>query len=387
MLNLKKLILITVFCLPLYLVRINLFQVSINILDLMILGCVLAWLVSTRERNEKIKLAVAKNKFFFSLVLLLLLGLFLGSLKSSDILSSLGIIKSWFVLPLIFSFLALQVFQKKSQVEAVFQGYFLSALAVALFSLGYFLVGNLTYDFRLAGIYNSPNYLAMYLAPAFIFGIQKILEKKSALTFSTVAPLVLLGVVVFLTKSYASWLAIGVVFLGLAYFYKKNISQKVILIFFSLVLLMSFWEVSSPKVENFLLSDRSSWASRKMIWEASIKIVEDNWFLGIGPGNFQEKYLEYQKYFPPYLEWAVPHAHNLYLNFWLSGGLLSLLAFLGIISWIGIAFWKDKNKRLLWGVLGVVAYFLLHGLLDTAYFKNDLAVIFWLSTFYFMAKD
>ena len=27
---------------------------------------------------------------------------------------------------------------------------------------------------------------------------------------------------------------------------------------------------------------------------------------------------EYQKHFPPYLEWAVPQPHNLYLAFWLQ---------------------------------------------------------------------
>lgn len=29
--------------------------------------------------------------------------------------------------------------------------------------------------------------------------------------------------------------------------------------------------------------------------------------------------------------------------------------------------------------LGIMFYFLLHGLVDTTYFKNDLAVIFWLN--------
>jgi O-antigen ligase len=121
-----------------------------------------------------------------------------------------------------------------------------------------------------------------------------------------------------------------------------------------------------------------------MIWQSSGKILSDNWLLGIGPGNFQDKYLEYQKYFPPYLEWAVPHPHNLYLAFWLYGGLVGLVSFLVILYFF---FKKVETPKL--GVstgvkyiaLGVMIYVLLHGLVDTTIFKNDLAVVFWLTYF------
>ena len=127
--------------------------------------------------------------------------------------------------------------------------------------------------------------------------------------------------------------------------------------------------------------ERSSFSSRIMIWKSSIKILKDNWVVGIGPGNFQETYLQYQKYSPPYLEWAVPYPHNIFLAFWIQAGIIGLVGFLLLISsW----FWKVlKNKKpqdenLRCAVLGVMFYILLHGLVDTTYFKNDLAVIFWL---------
>jgi O-antigen ligase len=118
-----------------------------------------------------------------------------------------------------------------------------------------------------------------------------------------------------------------------------------------------------------------------MIWQSAGKILEDNPTWGIGPGNFQEKYLEYQKYYPPYLEWAVPHPHNLYLAFYLYSGILGLAAFLlSIFFWLKKIMAQKKEATVL-VALGIIAYFLLHGMVDTTYFKNDLAVIFWLAFF------
>ena len=116
-----------------------------------------------------------------------------------------------------------------------------------------------------------------------------------------------------------------------------------------------------------------------MIWRSAGRLIEDNWLWGIGAGNFQEKYLVYQKYFTPYLEWAVPHPHSLYLSIWLYGGALGLAGFVGLIFFWFRSFWRlQKNPNLRFIGLGIMFYILLHGIVDTTYFKNDLAVVFWL---------
>jgi O-antigen ligase len=182
----------------------------------------------------------------------------------------------------------------------------------------------------------------------------------------------------YLTYSYASW---GALFLSLMIIVSaaKKIKIKYFLLSLLLVGAVFLVQADKGKFQDLIgFSERSSLASRLMIWRASGKMIADNWFWGIGPGNFQEKYLEYQKYYPPYLEWAVPHPHNVFLAFWLSAGILGLLSFLGLEILFFWEFFKQQKNALKILALGVMLGILFNGLGDTTYFKNDLAIIFWL---------
>ncbi|MDP3962279.1 MAG: O-antigen ligase family protein, partial [bacterium] len=125
------------------------------------------------------------------------------------------------------------------------------------------------------------------------------------------------------------------------------------------------------------LENRSSFASRMMIWQSAGKMIADNPIFGIGLGRFQEVYLEYQKYFPPYLEWAVPQPHNLYFAVWLQTGLMGLIGFTLLIAWVIFLLVKNKSRESAL-LLGLLTLYLLYGLFDTPFFKTDLAFAFWL---------
>jgi len=134
------------------------------------------------------------------------------------------------------------------------------------------------------------------------------------------------------------------------------------------------------KFENIKnLGNRSSLASREIIWKSAGLMIQKNPVFGIGPGNFQNKYLEYQKYFPPYPEWAVPQPHNLFLAFWLEAGIVGFAGFILLLA----QFFRDNKKAIennrLYGTLCLVImlYFLIHGLVDTTYWRNDLSTMFW----------
>ncbi len=408
----KFLIPATIVFIPSYLVKFSVFGIPTNVLEILILAC-FGWLVFSRtDRTDRI------NRIYVLAITLIFIGLLVSTLINENWRTSFGIIKGWFAAPLIFGWVLVKGRKGKGEeeregreeekeqaerVKSVLHWLYLSVFLVAATSFVYYFISDLTYDGRLKAFYLSPNHLAMYLAPGLIIGIYLIRnatlrltgkniqgwrllayagKRHSSLFFYVISLLIIL-LSLYFTYSYAAWLAI-ILSLAVVYLIKnKKINKRTVSVSLIILLLIIASQWHTEKFNNLKNFSRSSLESRITIWQSAGKILKDNIILGIGPGNFQNKYLEYQKYFPPYLEWAVPQPHNLYLAFWLQAGIIGLAGFL-----VMLVFWlksqleiirKQKNGADIAAVpLGIMIYILFHGLADTTYWKNDLATVFWI---------
>ncbi len=70
------------------------------------------------------------------------------------------------------------------------------------------------------------------------------------------------------------------------------------------------------------------------------------------------------------------YPHNLILNFWSELGLAGVLLFVWMIGKMIFLIIK-QNGFIALGLLGAIMVIAVHGLVDVPYFKNDLAVLFW----------
>jgi O-antigen ligase len=202
--------------------------------------------------------------------------------------------------------------------------------------------------------------------------------------------LVVILLTFYFTYSYAAWISIlatsAFLFILKYPAFSRTNAIKIALTFFLILILFFATQLHNPKFSDLLSGDsRSSFASRITIWDASLKMIANNSVFGIGAGNFQNTYLTYQKYFLPYLEWAVPQPHNLFLAFWLEAGAIGLTGFAMIIycifsSLVG-AIKKRQAGDLAYLFIAFFLCILLHGLIDTTYWKNDLSFLFWTFTF------
>lgn len=387
MLLTKKLLILTFACLPLYLLKLQILNVSVNVVDLLALLALMAWL---KEAEFKYFLAVLKeNKFFLISSFLLFVGLITSFLSNDPSLSSLGIILGWFLLPFLLFLFILHIGEPAFS-NSLLKSFYFGASLVSLFALIHKYLGVVSFDQRLSAPFSSPNHLAMFLVPAIFVGFfllhienkDKNNKKRSIYFLYLLTTLLALALTTYFTYSYAAWLSVILALLLTAIlsnsFSRKAFSKPLFacLLFFSLLAT----QIGSEKL-NILLEDgsRSSLASRKIIWQSSLKIITDNPWIGIGPGNFQTAYLSYQQYFQPYLEWAVPQPHNLFFAFWLQTGLLGLFGFFSILF---ILLQKNisriKSDFLSLMLLTFFIYFFFHGLVDTPYWKNDLSYVFWL---------
>ena len=383
--NFQKIIdfffLLTIFSLPLYLLRFTLFHIPTNLLEILALASIAFLLLSKKQALLKEWLGTLKPILTPSVILFS--GLLLSFLANPWTLQGLGIIKSWFIIPFLFSLSLPLVFNSDKRIRLALNTLYISIFSVSFLALIYSYMGILTYDQRLSAFYLSPNHLAMFLSLGFfLFPYLYFKEKGVFGRYLLPCSLLVIALASYLTFSYASWLAVFLSFLSLL-FINNSFSKKTSLFVLGVMLLSATFfafQYDEPKLKN-IADSRSSFSSRLMIWRTSVELTRDNPVLGIGPGNFQARYLDYQKYFPPYLEWAVPQPHNLYLAYYLQAGLLGLIGFLLLCyKWLTLGL-KQKDAAFSAASLGILFYVLIHGLFDTPYWKNDLAFSFWIMFF------
>jgi len=374
---------------PSYLIKI--YHWPITLLELFLLVFFVVWAIKKAKETDGFGIFFRSvvdlfGTGFFVAVFLIIFGTLLSTFLSTDWRVGAGILKAWILEPIIFSLILADIIKSRWELEWLVFALCLSATFVAAASLVYRINGWLTFDGRLAGWYLSPNHLAMFLAPGLIlagWGLF-VAEKKNQKITWAIAVLFLILALSF-TFSYGAWAAILAAMAFVVLSVNKNIERgkNGILLFCLglgvLFLAIGAWQVGDEKWVNLLAADRSSWQSRLMIWQSTYKILESHWLFGIGPGLFQSYYLDYQKFFPiPYLEWAVPQPHNLFLAWWLAGGILGLAGFLILLVTYFKNFILTKQKQLLQILLAAAfVYLLVHGLVDTPYWKNDLALVFW----------
>lgn len=378
----KILIFAVVFFIPAYLLRFGVFGIPTNVLEILIYSTFISWALEKQKVSWK-ELYENYQIYIFSVVLIFL-GLILSTLVNQNYREGFGIIKGWFFDPLLFAFILIQKIEGRKDIENIFKTLYFSAFIVSLIAFEYFFYGHLTYDGRLQAFFGSPNYLAMFLAPSVFIGffLKKISGRQDGIKkYVLPATLFLISLVIFLTYSYSAWISIIFSLLAVR-FIAKTLDKKFLLISALVLILLFLAQINNPKLRD-IFSERSSLSSRMMIWKSSALMIKNNLVFGIGPGNFQNKYLEYQKYFPFYLEWAVPEPHSLYLAFWLQSGIFGLSGLiLLILYWSKETIKKirsdQKNSTILAVSLGIILYVLIHGLFDTTYWKNDLSLIIWI---------
>jgi O-antigen ligase len=292
---------------------------------------------------------------------------------------------------------------KKNDINNVFKSMIFSGIVVSVISLAYLIQGEFNYQGRLQGIFDSPNFLAMYLAIPLIilianvclhkdtcrfcnakshsisadcgrFPMQTLLQTNIRLSLYLVSCILFL-VTMFFTKSFGALLGTLVVsgFGAGVYLYNKNKKRLLLGIIFAVFALIAV--LGLIKINS--LEGLKSFDARFVIWGQAVNVFLQHPLTGIGPGTFQD-------YFPPYPKWGVPQPHNVFLAFLIQTGLIGFIGFILILIWfIKLSFknfqFSISNFQSIFNfqLLLIMTYILAHGLVDTTYWKNDLAVVFW----------
>lgn len=386
-------LLIILSLLPSFLLRTQIFNIPTTWLELAIYILVLVWFM--RCLVNKNLFSTIRHTYKNYKILILGLGLWLltailATIASPDLRLSAGVLKGWWVDPIIFTWLLLVVTKNNQHIKYIFYSLLGGTVLLATYGLFEYIFGfGMQADGLLNSVFKPANYLAMLITPIIIIGLGLLLavkddqQTKLKVSLSLAISLVAL----YLTKSYGGLLGLGAGIFTLLLFIPDNKKRKKTIIAFIVLAIIGIGLISTQEKFQKIIRDneRNSLTTRLQIWEISTAVLKDNLWLGVGLGNFQQPYqaMAYSMYQPP-LEWEVVKAHNLYLNTWLEMGLLGLLSLVYLLiifsravsQAIPLLWSKQKSWWLLAGMIAAMVSILTHGLLDTPYFKNDLAILF-----------
>ena len=366
--------------LPTYLWRLSIFGVPTTFLELTIYVITLIWLTKLLRR-EAVWDGQAWRSYQVPLILLGA-GLLIGLTVSSYPTVSLGVIKGWFIDPLLIFGLLVSNLQKRTEVRQMILGLFISGSFLSLVAWYQVISGHfITIDQRASAFFTSANYLSLYLVPIIILSITLIDRSKWKNNWWAVLGIGSMLVAMYFTYSYAGWLALFVAGAMLIWLFTANKRWLAGVGLVLAVFIVSQWHL--PKFQQMLdLVGRSSTHVRLQVWQTSLLMIKEHWSTGIGLGLFEQRYPEFaNRLFHPPLELVMLHAHNLFLYFWINTGLVGLIGFLGILGMFFIQIvqaWRTRHDLIVASVGAAMLAILVHGLLDTPYWKNDLAAVFWI---------
>lgn len=381
---------LSIFLIPFYFFRLNLLGLPTNIFEISVFITLVLFLSDLFLHKKKIKLL----NFDWVMIAFLIFAV-VAVLLSPDKSTALGILKGWFIVPAIMYFVAKESISLKN-IHKLAIPLFLSLLVVSTWSIlqKFGVVSTLFYqagdqnfqqylsgNVRLFGPFASPNYLAMFIVPVFFLSLSlfskiKNIALKIIFLILESAPLYVL----YYSKSRGGILALAAALLILTIGYilnkfkiHRSSNLKAVIAFIMTVFAFLVYRLGfSPERDQ----------TRIEIYKYSWQMLKSNYLTGIGFGNFQNKIdmlSESNGNFQTFILPAALHPHNLYLAVWLYLGIGGFISFIILVSQFFARAFRALDEKIVIYPIAAMTAILVHGLVDTTYFKNDLSAIFFLT--------
>ncbi len=327
------------------------------------------------------RLPAARTPFDIPIALLLLAGL-IGIAVAPDHERALGIYRAYFIEALACFYIAVDLLRMRDEVRV-----FLAIAAVGMCAMAVGEIVSFAYVFAQhkllltdapAFLNTSPNSVAMYLEPPLAFALAfSVFPSRAKERWVALPVLGLLFVAIVLTLSRASYLAMAILAVVLILSLQN---RKWRLRAVGLIAVLGLITVEIPFVNERLLGLARSAVTRTSLYHQALQMLSERPVFGAGISGFATRVAPFR---PPNQPIQI-YPHDLWLSTWSELGLLGLLSFAVIffgLLWQGfrnLARTADIFRPLLWGAVGALVLYTVHGLFDSPYWKNDLSVEFWL---------
>lgn len=432
-------VLFLIAALPTYLIRFKIFGAPFTLLEAMILIIFAAWLITNfnelktnlanlfKRNNKKIKISYP---FQYEIILLLIISFFSAGIAGFSN-EALGIWKAYFFEPILLFIVIINIFKVKDLNKIIY------ALATSSFIVSFAAIWQKIFFSaeRAVSFFGYPNAVGLYLGPIillllglcadkiYFFKNQKSDKDQTISNFQTI--IIFLAVIfsvaaIYFAKSEGALVGIAAGFFVFGLLAGRKARIAAIIIILIALAGIYFSPLRSAAIKKITLNDFSGQV-RKQQWQETWKMLKDGRILmGSGLANYQKIFAPYhaggfyynkdndpdfmrkivvwgkdywKKVWQPVEIYLYPH--NIFLNFWSELGLAGMLLFVWVIGkffYVGVKIIENcirqptekienlkvmKSKYIVLGLICAMVVTVVHGFVDVPYFKNDLAVMFW----------
>lgn len=416
--------------LPAYLIRFSLFSLPSTLLEIMILITFAVWFIKEFWPNFKnsLKNQQKRKPYPFSweiiaLTILSFIAIFVAGFQNS----ALGAWKAYFFEPILVFILIINIYKNKKDWSKILWGFLLSAASIIILAIYQKITGQLIPNSfwaeeatrRVVSWFEYPNAVGLYLSPlililvGWLFSLPKKVSIQNIIKKSLIIAIILGSIIsVYFAKSEGALIGIaaGLLTFGLFSGGKKS-RITIITSLLILITILSSTNIRNTVWEKISFQDLSG-QIRLQQWKETINLLKEGHIIsGNGLSNYQRAVLPYhqegiffnrdkienfdaltwanldlqKKYWQPVEIYLYPH--NIFLNFWTEIGLFGALAFFWLFfkaCFLAFKLSRNKNpenrkeKYLTLGLFSSLIVIMTHGLVDVPYFKNDLAVMFFI---------
>ncbi|MFA5211421.1 MAG: O-antigen ligase family protein [Patescibacteria group bacterium] len=383
------------FLIPVYLIRFKILSIPTTLLEMMLIIIFINWIFKyKKDFLTKTKEFYKKNKLFFYSLIIFLISATLAIVVSSNTKSALGEWKAFYLEPILFFIILLTSIKTKKEINNLFfalvlSGTITSILAIYQHFTGFFVPYSFWENqntYRVTAWYGFPNAVGHFLGVIFPLAIYLIISnfKENNLKKIISSLFVFLAILaIFFAKSTGAIIGILASIFLLLIYYKKT--RLVTIIFSSVTLIIfTFIPLNNPIKQELLFQDRSG-QIRLNIWNETSEFLKVNPIFGAGLASYSQKIIPFHKQVNGENIEIFHHPHNIFLTMWVNLGILGLISFVFLNLYCFYKYFKEKNI-LKFFALTTLSCFLVMGLVDSPYIKNDLSFIYWFVLFLFFVR-
>jgi O-antigen ligase len=327
------------------------------------------------------RLPRARTAYDVPIVLLLIAGV-IGVVVAPDHLRAVGIYRAYFLEAVAIFYIAVDLLRTREEVRTLL---LVAAVGSSIMAVGEivsfaYVFGHhqLILSDAPAFLNTSPNAVAMYLEPplAFAAGFTAFATQPKERWIASVV-LVLVLVAIILTLSRASYLSMAALAVVLVLSVPRRRLRYWLAGGFAVIGLLV---LEVPFINQRIAGLGASAGLRSSIYSQTLHMLAERPIFGAGISGFPVRVAPFR----PSTQVVELYPHDIWLTTWSELGLLGLVAFALIffgLLWRGaraLPLASDLWRPVLWGAVGALVLYLVHGFFDSPYWKNDLSVEFWM---------